>query len=44
VAVNVTVWPDDAGFVDDTITVAVLALATVCVSVAVLARKLPSPP
>jgi len=44
VAVNVTAWPDADGLAEDTITVVVFALPTVCVKIAVLVRRLPSPP
>src|SRR5437773_1194783 len=43
-AVKVTDWPDADGLGEDMTTMFVLALPTVCVRVAVLGRKLLSPP
>ena len=43
VIVKVKLWPKTVGLAEDTISVLELALPTVCVSVPLLARKLPSP-
>ncbi len=43
VAAKVTFWPEADGLTEDTTTVVLLALLTVCVKLAVLARKLLSP-
>ena len=43
VAEKMTLWPKDVGLTEETTRVFEVALATVCVSVPLLARKLPSP-